>query len=386
MKGNASCLFGIYSVTIHGDGSTAPSFRIRSSGAVPLDGSDRRHRALPTIGEQKDIRYHAANARGLLNGPESTGMDYWSVNPYVGCAFGCTYCYARYAHRYALQRALSAASPGDALRAEIESVPPWLAFERHVLVKENAAELLTRELRPGGARLAALEAGQVVVIGTATDPYQPAERRFRITRSVLETLAAHSRLSIVVITKSPLITRDVEVLRRITDRSALTIHLSLITMRRELARLIEPRAPTPDARIRAIARLRESGIDVGINVMPVLPGITDNPADLADLVRQVAGAGATHVNACSLRLRATARARYLPFIAENFPHLAERYATSYASTHQLSDHYREGLHRFFRGLCAKVGIPYGTPDSGDETEAVSTPPPRRDSQGELFSA
>ena len=195
----------------------------------PIDGSDRRPRALPTIGEQKDIRYHAANARGLLNGPESTGMDYWSVNPYVGCAFGCTYCYARYAHRYALQRALSAASPSDALRAEIESVPPWLAFERHVLVKENAAELLTHELRPGGARLAALEAGQVVVIGTATDPYQPAERRFGITRSVLETLATHSRLSIVVITKSPLITRDVEVLRRITepvraDDSSLTHH------------------------------------------------------------------------------------------------------------------------------------------------------------------
>jgi DNA repair photolyase len=340
---------------------------------------------LPTIGEQKDIRYHAARARGLLNGPESTGMDYWSINPYVGCAFGCTYCYARYAHRYALDRALSGRASGDELRAEIESIPPWLAFERHVLVKENAPSILSHELRPGSQRLAALSAGEVVVIGTATDPYQPAERRFRITRGILETLAGHEGLSIVVITKSPLITRDVDVLRRITERSALTIHLSLITMRRDLARLIEPRAPTPDARIRAIARLATAKIDIGINVMPVLPGITDNPSDLEDLVKQVATAGASHVNACSLRLRATARARYLPFITEHFPHLADRYARAYSDGHQLSDHYRAGLQKFFQSLCDRVGIPYGTPDDDEETETVSTPPAVRTVQTELFT-
>ena len=348
---------------------------------LPIDLGDRALRVLPTIGEQKDIRYHAARARGLLNGPESTGMSYWSINPYVGCAFGCTYCYARYAHRYALDRALSASAREDALREEIESIPPWLAFERHVLVKENAATLLADELRPGGPRLTALHGGEVVVIGTATDPYQPAERRFRITRRVLETLAAHEGLSIVVITKSPLITRDIDVLRRITDRSALTIHLSLITMRRELARLIEPRAPTPDARIRALARLSAAGIDVGINVMPVLPGITDNPSDLVDLVQEVATAGATHVNACSLRLRATARARYLPFIAENFPHLADRYARSYASSHHLGQQYRDGLRRFFEATCARVGVHFG---SRDEDEAVSHPPPPRATQADLF--
>jgi DNA repair photolyase len=97
---------------------------------------------LPSIGEQKDIRYHAARARGLLNGPESTGMAYWSINPYVGCAFGCTYCYARYAHRYAVDRALSASTSSHELRAEIEGMPPWLAFERHVLVKNDAAAIL----------------------------------------------------------------------------------------------------------------------------------------------------------------------------------------------------------------------------------------------------
>ena len=336
------------------------------------------------IGEQKDIRYHAARARGLLNGPESTGMDYWSINPYVGCAFGCTYCYARYAHRYALDRALSGRPARDALREEIESIPPWLAFERHVLVKEDAPAILSHELRPGSARLAALQAGEVVVIGTATDPYQPAERRFRITRGVLETLAGHEGLSIVIITKSPLITRDVDVLRRITERSALTVHLSLITMRRELARLIEPRAPTPDARIRALARLRAAKVDVGINVMPVLPGITDNPSDLEELVRQVAAAGATHLNACALRLRSTARARYLPFIAEHFPHLADRYMKSYGAGHQLGEQYRDGLRRFFAALCARMGISFGAPD--EDTETVSNPPASRPAQTDLFAA
>jgi len=347
---------------------------------------ERRQSApLPTIGEQKDIRYHAARARGLLNGPESTGMDYWSINPYVGCAFGCTYCYARYAHRYALDRALSGRSPGDELRSEIESMPPWLAFERHVLVKEDAPSILSHELRPGSPRLAALAAGEVVVVGTATDPYQPAERKFRVTRGILETLASHDGLSIVVITKSPLITRDVDLLRKITERSSLTIHLSLITMRRELARLIEPRAPTPEARIRAIARLAAAGIDIGINVMPVLPGITDSPVELEDLVRQVATAGASHVNACALRLRATARARYLPFIAEHFPHLAERYARSYAEGHQLSQHYRDGLRRFFQSLCDRVGIPFGAPDDDDETETVSNPRSLPTLQTDLFA-
>jgi len=338
---------------------------------------------LPRIGDQKDIRYHAARARGLLNGPESTGMDYWSINPYVGCAFGCTYCYARYAHRYAVDRALSAPASNHELRAEIEGMPPWLAFERHVLVKKDAAAILGHELRPGSPRLEALTSGEVVVVGTATDPYQPAERRFRVTRSVLETLAAHDGLSIVIITKSPLITRDVDVLRRIAERSSLTIHLSLITMRRDLARLIEPRAPTPDARVRAIARLSAAEIDVGINVMPVLPGITDGPADLDTLVRQVASAGATHVNACALRLRSTARARYLPFIAEHFPHLADRYARSYAAGHQLSQHYRDGLRQFFQSLCARVGIPFGTPD--EETETVSNPPKKSNEQTDLFA-
>ncbi len=151
-----------------------------------------------------------------------------------------------------------------------EPLPPWLAFERRILVKREAGALVRRALsRP--ACYAALQR-ETVVIGTATDPYQPAERRYRITRGVLEVLAEQSGLSVTIITKSPLVTRDIDVLTRIAARSQLRVHVSLITVDRDLARRLEPRAPTPEARLRGIARLRANGIEVGVNVMPVRIG------------------------------------------------------------------------------------------------------------------
>ncbi|HUF27644.1 MAG TPA: radical SAM protein [Gemmatimonadaceae bacterium] len=323
-------------------------------------------RTLPVIGSQKDIVYHAASARRVLNAPETTGMGFWSINPYTGCAFGCAYCYARYAHRYFVERSATSGALEDGEREAVESLPPWLAFERRIFVKENAADSLRRELVRGGARYRGLFEGESIVIGTATDPYQPAERRYRVTRGVLEVLAEHTGLRVVVITKSPLITRDIDVLSRIMVRSRLSIHLSLITLDRELARRLEPRAPTPEARLRALARLREAGIDAGINCMPVLPGITDDPFALEALVRRAAEAGATYVGACALRLQSAARQRYLPFIENEFPHLAERYRSSYASSPLVSETYREGLSRFFAGLRRRYGIPESSRFGEDE--------------------
>ena len=323
-------------------------------------------RVLPVIGEQKDISYYGSVARGVLNGPEVTGMGFWSINPYVGCAFGCAYCYARYAHRYVLERAAMANPEHDALRNDLESMPPWLAFERRIFVKENAADVLRRALRHGSDKHLALLGEETIVIGTATDPYQPAERRFRVTRSVLEVLAEHTGLSITIITKSPLVTRDVDLLRRIARNSRITIHLSLITLDRSLARRLEPRAPTPEARLRALSRLRANGIDVGINVMPVLPGITDVPSELERLVKTVAERGATYLNACALRLQSAARQRYLPFIEQEFPELAARYRSTYANSYQAGDRYRVGLRAYFERVCARYGIPFG--HIGDDEE------------------
>ncbi|HEX6631776.1 MAG TPA: radical SAM protein [Gemmatimonadaceae bacterium] len=323
----------------------------------------RPPRALPVLDVQADMRYHAAAARSVLNAPAATGMPFWSVNPYVGCAFGCAYCYARYAHRYVMERASHGAAAHDRATplGDEAPLPPWLAFERRILVKQEAAALLRQALRPGRpAWRAIVERGEPVAIGTATDPYQPAERRFGVTRALLGVLAEHAGLRVGLITKSALVTRDAALLGAIARRSRLTVHVSLITVDRELARRIEPRAPTPEARLRAVRRLREAGVDVGVNCMPVLPGITDGPAQLRALVRAVAEAGATHLDACALRLRAAARQRYLPWLAGAFPELAARYRTAYAASHQPGARYRDGLRRTMARLCREHALPFGT--------------------------
>ncbi|OLE14908.1 MAG: hypothetical protein AUG20_03720 [Gemmatimonas sp. 13_1_20CM_3_60_15] len=150
---------------------------------------ERQSRQLPIIGEQKDIRYYASPAKSILNGPETTGMGFWSINPYVGCAFGCAYCYARYTHRWVMERAADDHKMVQELGEAYNKLPPWLAFERNIFVKKNAPEILSRTLRFGSDRHLRLLQGETIVIGTATDPYQPAERRFRITRGILEVLA-----------------------------------------------------------------------------------------------------------------------------------------------------------------------------------------------------
>lgn len=334
-------------------------------------------RALPLLDQQADIRYLGTTARGVLNGPETTHMGFWSVNPYVGCAFGCAYCYARDPHRYVMERQGSLVTDGD---DELAAMPAWLAFERRIVVKENAPELMRRTLRAMAShpeRWQRLSA-EGIVIGTATDPYQPAERRFRLTRGILEVLTAYEGLSVTVITKSPLITRDIDLLVRLGVLGRLTVHLTITTSDRDLARRIEPRAPTPEARLRALARLREAGVDVGVNIMPIMPGITDRPDALDDLMRRIAQAGATHVGACALRLRPTAHARYLAFVQQEFPELVARYRGAYAHGHELRGRYHDGLRAFMVRLCARHGVRFGYGSEDDDTPRArpTAPPPQ----------
>ena len=308
--------------------------------------------------------YFEAEAKSVLNSPAATGMGFWSINPYVGCAFACSYCYAPYAHRYVVERSLAEA-PNEDVRARFQELAPQVAFSRRIIVKRNAAAVLREELVPGRAKRAALERGESVVIGTATDPYQPAERRFGLTRAMIEVLSEIKSLQLAIITKSPLIARDVDVLARIAANAHVTVHLSLITVDRALARRLEPRAPTPDSRLRALRRLSEAGVEVGINVMPVLPGITDSPLGIEALVRAVTAAGAKYVNSCALRLQSDARERYLHMLAREFPELTPRYETAYAHGYSVSEKYQEGLQRFMRRICERVGIPYGSRRDAD---------------------
>ena len=195
---------------------------------------------------ERGTRFVRLSVRSVLNSPATTGMGFWSVNPYVGCEFGCTYCYARDTHRYTIERT------GQQRRG-----PAWLDFEKRILVKTEVAEVLARTLDPARIGQASL------VIGTATDPYQPAERRFRLTRAVLEVLLQHRGLSIGIITKSPLVTRDLAILQALSQRHELSVNISLATMDARVARKLELRSPVPSARIRALRRLTAGGIHAG---------------------------------------------------------------------------------------------------------------------------
>ena len=330
-----------------------------------LDVDDAPFRLLDS---QADLTYHAAPVRGIFNTPAATGMGFWSINPYVGCAFGCAYCYARDTHRWTLERA------GDVGKRVAESMPAWLAFERRVLVKENAAQRVREALQSARAP----KPGDSIVIGFATDPYQPAERRFRVTRSVLEALTHTRGMRVTIITKSPLVTRDIDVMARLTQRGSMSVHLTITTLDRELARRLEPRAPTPEARLRAVKRLAEAGIEVSVNCMPVLPGITDDPAALSNLVAKVAEAGATQLAACALRLRAASKRRYLPFVREHFPQLAPSYENTYRDGAYAGERYREGLAAFIDKECRRHGLRtreyrYDESDAESTTEEPSLP-------------
>lgn len=309
--------------------------------------------ALPVLPEplrllttQADLQYHAAPSRGIFNAPGATKMGFWSVNPYIGCAFGCAYCYARDTHRYTLERA------GEIGRTLANRLPAWLAFERRILVKEQAGARIRDALRSSRAP----RPGDTLVIGSATDPYQPAERRFGITRDILETLTTLRGLSIVLITKSPLVTRDIPILRQLATHHTVTVHVSLITVDRDLARQIEPRAPTPDARLRAVRRLVDAGVNASVNCMPILPGITDHPTQLTALVQQVAATGVTTLGACALRLRAASRRRYLPMVRQRFPALASKYESTYTKSVHASASYRAGLEQYMTKLCQEHGL------------------------------
>lgn len=336
-----------------------------------LPAATRRLPAPVVLGTQRDIRYFGAEARGVLNGPETTGMGFWSINPYVGCAFGCAYCYARYTHHHVSQRAVTELGWESEASQSLLELPDWLSFERRIFVKRNAASALRAQLASGSARMARFRSGETLLIGTATDPYQPAERRYRVTRDVLEVLAEHRGLRVVITTKSPLVVRDIDVLARLSVHSRLTVHVSLICMDRELARRIEPRAPTPEARVRAMRRLSEAGIDVGVNVMPILPGISDRPDMLRALLQSVAAAGVSHVHACALRLQPAARKRYLPFIVAEFPALEARYRTAFAEEDHMSERYTTGLVRFMERASRDVGLSFHRLSNREEAASPS---------------
>jgi DNA repair photolyase len=227
----------------------------------------------------------------------------WTINPYRGCEFGCKYCYARYTHEF-----LGMENPNE--------------FEEKIYSKELAGEILRKELSrdPGGA----------IAIGTATDPYQPAERLYRATRGILQTLAEFRGLRVSITTKSDLILRDLELLLEVGRGNAMQVNMTITTLCPELAGILEPRAPQPWLRLAAVKTLAGVGIPVAVFAMPVLPGITDAPADLEAVARVAAEAGAKSFATQVLFLMPSAQRAFLPFLEERFPELAARYRSLYS--------------------------------------------------------
>src|SRR6266481_6561960 len=249
---------------------------------------------LEELDPHRGIEFVEMPVRQILNRCTSPRMPFrWTINPYRGCEFGCVYCYARYTHDF-----LELKDPMD--------------FERKIFVKRMAAEVLSRTLSrtPLGS--------DPIAIGTATDPYQPAERKFGLTRSMLEVFAQLGGLDLSITTKSGLITRDLDLLKAINSRSRLSVNFSLITLNRKLQRILEPRAPRPSLRLRALKELREAGIRCHLLMMPMIPGLTDNAAGIEAVIRAARDAGASGLWWRSLFLKPAAARRFIPFIRENF--------------------------------------------------------------------
>ena len=285
-----------------------------------------------SLREGHEVKYFTLPARSLLNRCTGVRMPFtWTINPYRGCEFACKYCYARYTHEFMEMR-------------------DGVDFEQKIYVKQHAADLLRQELRR-------VKPGEEIAMGTATDPYQPAERRYEVTRAILEELSRHEGLELGIVTKSNLILRDVDVLQRVAQGNRLSVNLTITTLNAELARILEPRAPRPDLRLEAMSKLNQAGINAGVICAPVLPGITDSPRDLEALVRATAQAGGKHIFANPLFLKPCSAAVFLPFLEKEFPSLVESYRQRYKDRAFLPKTYHQRLSQLMARLREKYGIP-----------------------------
>src|SRR5437763_2771671 len=249
------------------------------------------------------VEFREEPCRSALNRVQ--GMPFkWSLNPYMGCAHRCTFCYVRSFER----------------RAER---PSGEAYGRSVRVKTNVAEVLRRELARASWK------GEVVAIGAATDPYQPAEGRYRLTRACLEVLRDAAN-PLRIITRGPLIVRDVDVLAEAARRADVAVTFSVPTLDPEIWRRTEPGTPPPHQRLRALRQLVGAGIKVGVGLAPILPGLSDKPELLAQVVRAARAAGATGVWANLLYLKPGTKEHFLAALEEDWPELVPEYERLYA--------------------------------------------------------
>jgi DNA repair photolyase len=319
--------------------SRPPSRLARTAAGAELDSSGCLTEYRPL--ETRSILTRTTSSRGL---PFTH-----SINPYRGCEFACRYCYARYTHEFLELRA-----PED--------------FERKIYFKQNAAWLLTQEL-------AKLKPGTEIALGTATDPYQPLERRQRITRSLLEVFARHRGFRLGIVTKSALIARDIDLLQEIGRGNQLTVHITVTTTNARLARILEPRAPRPDLRMRTVAKLRQAGLRAGVMCSPLMPGITDTRSSIGAVARAASAADASFFAAGALFLKPCSQPTFLEFVREHFPGQLEAYKRRYSTSAFVSAEYKKRVADLVDSVRFeyKLGRRYAAPPEAGEAATEDSP-------------
>lgn len=288
------------------------------------------HASLADTGHQ--VEYRSLNVRSILNTSVSKrGLPFRkSINPYRGCEFACRYCYARYTHEF------------------MELRDPEL-FEKRIFIKQNAAWLLKQELRK-------LRPNERIALGTATDPYQPIERRLKITQSLLEVMAECRGLRLGIVTKSPLILRDIALLKRLAEKNRLVLHITITTPDVRLARILEPRAPRPDLRFRTVATLRNAGLRTGILCCPIMPGITDTPSAFDSMAKRAKEVDANFLAANPLFLKPCSKGTFLAFVKQYFPALEASYEKRYAEDAFVSKAYSKRISDMLAAVVRKYGL------------------------------
>lgn len=295
--------------------------------------------------------YREEPCRSALN--RVSGMPFnWSLNPYMGCAHRCTFCYVRAFERRADR-------------------PSGEAYGTSIRVKTNVAAVLRRELARKSWK------GETIAIGAATDPYQPAEGRFRLTQACLEVLVAE-RNPFGLITRGPMIVRDVDLLAEAARRTEVTVTFSVPTLDRDIWRLTEPGTAPPAQRLRALRTLVDAGVRAGVGVAPILPGLSDRPDLLEAVVKGARDAGATFLWANVLYLRPGTREHFLDHLARDWPELLPRYERLYAGRAYLDKATMAPVQRRIADLRARYDVADRRPRGGQAGDEAWRPEPAND--------
>lgn len=328
-----------------------------------------------TVGDDPQARLFGSDLERVTH-PEFEGMEFlhvrsksiinevpaaaqlpfrYTINVYRGCSHACRYCFARPTHEY-----LNLNAGRD--------------FERVIVVKVNAVDLLRAELQPRRW------AGEHIAMGTNTDPYQRCEGRYRLTRGVLEVLTEHSN-PFSILTKSSLVLRDLDILTEANQRTDIAVNFSVGTLDEEVWRTTEPGTPKPHSRIDALAKLREAGIRSGVLIAPIIPGMSDRPEQLEEVVKACVDAGASSITPITLHLRPGVKEQFMPWLTDTRPDLLPRYERTYRRAYAPKDE-RQRIGRLVRRMVREHGGPLdddgGNPRNVRESHADD---PRPDEGG-----